>query len=437
MSSAALKRISPTAIQDELLRITTSPLFAHSERMRRFLTFIVNETLAGRERTLKEYPIALNVYDKPTSFDPRVDSIIRVEASRLRGKLQKYYGEAGSDDPLLIVLKKNSYVPDFTAATLKTSATDVECLNLKGRHLLKQCSADAIQRSMDCFTAASVLQPDSAVSMAGLADCYAAAAWLEVDSPENAWGQAIFFARRALAQTPDFIQAETTLACEKALHRWNWQIAEEEFQDVIRGDSNNSRARFCYAFFCLAPQGRLSEAIFHLNHAREQDPDSVAISSALGRVLYFKRRYTDALDELQHSIQLAPRIFLTYFYLGMVYVQLRRFTEAVASFSKAYELADDPLAIAGLGYIAALIGEWKIAAEATAHLNQLSGSRYVSPVSAALVEVASGDIMSAYQSLRLAVEYRSPRLVHVGVDPAFDAIKCEPQFLEILSCLSL
>ena len=87
-----------------------------SERIQKFLRFIVEEALAGRGDALKEYTIALDVFDRDESFDPQTNSIVRVEASRLRGKLREYYGVNGRDDPILISLPTGSYVPAFQLA---------------------------------------------------------------------------------------------------------------------------------------------------------------------------------------------------------------------------------------------------------------------------------------------------------------------------------
>ena len=76
-------------VMAQMGRILSSPDFAQSDRLQKFLRFIVEETLAGRAKTLKEYTIALEVFERDDSFDPQTSSIVRVEASRLRGKLEK------------------------------------------------------------------------------------------------------------------------------------------------------------------------------------------------------------------------------------------------------------------------------------------------------------------------------------------------------------
>src|SRR5262249_6781959 len=100
--------------------VASSP-FATADRLRRFLRYIVEKSLAGEVGVLKEYPIGVEVYGRKPDFDPRVDAIVRVEASRLRRKLREYYEAAGRDDPIRIELPKGSYVP----LVIQSAARDV------------------------------------------------------------------------------------------------------------------------------------------------------------------------------------------------------------------------------------------------------------------------------------------------------------------------
>jgi len=114
----SLSRDSDSAIREELERVLCSRTFVNSHRIRRFLQFVVEEYLAGRQHRLKEYPIGLEVFGRPESFDPRVDSIVRVEARRLRAKLDEYYAGDGADSALCIQLRKGSYVPLIEAGLM-------------------------------------------------------------------------------------------------------------------------------------------------------------------------------------------------------------------------------------------------------------------------------------------------------------------------------
>ncbi|MDQ2945748.1 MAG: hypothetical protein M3Y27_07370, partial [Acidobacteriota bacterium] len=107
--------ISEQSVSAQLERILASASFAHSERLSRFLRFTVQRATQGQTDQLKEYSLALSVFDKRDSFDPRVDPIVRVEAGRLRARLKHYYETEGRKDPLLIDVPKGCYVPRFAS----------------------------------------------------------------------------------------------------------------------------------------------------------------------------------------------------------------------------------------------------------------------------------------------------------------------------------
>ena len=101
-------------VRGSLERVLASSTFMQSGRMARFLRYIVEETLAGRSDRLKEYPIAIEAFERDESFDPQTSSLVRVEAGRLRTKLHEYYDADGADDQVIIDLPRGGYVPTFT-----------------------------------------------------------------------------------------------------------------------------------------------------------------------------------------------------------------------------------------------------------------------------------------------------------------------------------
>ncbi|HKA01766.1 MAG TPA: hypothetical protein VKE70_34880, partial [Candidatus Solibacter sp.] len=78
-------------VQAELARVLASRHFAQAQRLSAFLRLIVDTTLRGDGAAIKEFLIATAVYQRDETYDPRVDSIVRVEASRLRERLRAYY----------------------------------------------------------------------------------------------------------------------------------------------------------------------------------------------------------------------------------------------------------------------------------------------------------------------------------------------------------
>jgi Tol biopolymer transport system component len=106
--------LDPQAVREELRRIVSSAGMEDAERLRQFLTFVVEETLQGRGTALKESVIGLEVFGRPAGYDPKTDPVVRVQARRLRVKLEEYDRDAGPR-PLRIDLPKGGYAPEFIA----------------------------------------------------------------------------------------------------------------------------------------------------------------------------------------------------------------------------------------------------------------------------------------------------------------------------------
>ncbi len=100
-----------SVVREHLDRIERSASFAKAERLRAFLRFVVERTLSGEQDTIKEYAIALEVCGRDSSFDPKADPIVRVDANRLRARLEAYYRVEGQGDHVRIHLRKGTYVP--------------------------------------------------------------------------------------------------------------------------------------------------------------------------------------------------------------------------------------------------------------------------------------------------------------------------------------
>src|SRR5215472_3141740 len=102
-----------TAVKGELDRILSSRAFSGADRATALLRYVVDKALSGESDQLKEYNLAVEVLGRKPSFDPRTDPIVRVEAGRLRARLEEYYQSEGNRDALLITMPKGAYVPLF------------------------------------------------------------------------------------------------------------------------------------------------------------------------------------------------------------------------------------------------------------------------------------------------------------------------------------
>src|ERR1039457_7251451 len=100
------KRSSDSAIREELDRVLASQAFLTADRRARLLRFQVDDSL-------KESVIAIEVFDRVSDYDPKLESIVRVEMGRLRSRLTEYYAQTGANDPVRIEVPKGGYQPAF------------------------------------------------------------------------------------------------------------------------------------------------------------------------------------------------------------------------------------------------------------------------------------------------------------------------------------
>jgi tetratricopeptide (TPR) repeat protein len=117
-------RPTPDEIRTELTRITASDVFANSPQLTSFLSFIVEAALNGKSDRLKGYVIAVEVLRRDVHFDPQLDPIVRVEATRLRRALARYYAGAGAGDDVLIEVPLGGYAPTFSRRTASAGAIE-------------------------------------------------------------------------------------------------------------------------------------------------------------------------------------------------------------------------------------------------------------------------------------------------------------------------
>jgi hypothetical protein len=97
------------ATRSQIDRILKSDVFKSSAGLKRLLGFLADKSLCGEADDLKEYSIGIDAFGKPSTYDPRQDSTVRIQAARLRQKLAEYYRTEGKDDPIVVDLPKGHY----------------------------------------------------------------------------------------------------------------------------------------------------------------------------------------------------------------------------------------------------------------------------------------------------------------------------------------
>ena len=138
------------AAQDRVLaqleRILVSGCLGQAESLNRLLRYLVLETLAGRSHRLKEYTLGVEVFQRGPDFDPRVDTIVRTQARRLRAKLQEFYSADRKPGEIVIELSKGSYVPRFHETA---PAQPAQGSRMRRRHRRKRTNNCSDSRRVD------------------------------------------------------------------------------------------------------------------------------------------------------------------------------------------------------------------------------------------------------------------------------------------------
>ncbi len=107
--------VLPGAVRVHVGKILASKEFIHSDSLRRFLSYTVEKAMEGEPGCLKESVLGTTLFGRGDAFDPRLDPIVRVQAGKLRTRLQQYYEGEGRSDALVIEFPKGGYVPVFHA----------------------------------------------------------------------------------------------------------------------------------------------------------------------------------------------------------------------------------------------------------------------------------------------------------------------------------
>jgi tetratricopeptide (TPR) repeat protein len=146
---------SEREIRDQVERIVLSVAFRTSDRLKHFITFVTSEALQGKADNLKEYSVGVHVFGRETAFDPRTDPVVRVQARRLRARLDRYYREEGQQDEIVVELPKGGYAPVFRTREVTAAAKPVAVGSLQNNTIAIQPIVDLSPgQELDRFCAA-------------------------------------------------------------------------------------------------------------------------------------------------------------------------------------------------------------------------------------------------------------------------------------------
>ena len=151
----------------------------------------------------------------------------------------------------------------------------------------------------------------------------------------------------------------------------------------------------------------------------------------------FTSRYDDAIAQLQRVLELEPGYFIARNFLAFIYGLKSMFEESIAEYKRSVELARSSTSLAGLGTAYAMAGRKDEAWAVLEDLENGTGLGYISPVSHAQIYVQLGEKDRALEYLERGYEERDPWLLWNKVNPAFDSLRSEPRFKDLLARIGL
>ena len=309
---------------------------------------------------------------------------------------------------------------------------------LRGRYFRDKRSPDGLRQAIIHFREALALEPDYALAHAGEADTFSVLAAFGAIAPSEAMPRVRAAAQRALELDPALPEPHAALGCVAAMYEWDWVGAEREFKRALTINPQYQTGHMWYANYCLAPLGRLDEALAELRGAQRLDPLSLVINTSIGMVLYFARRYDEAVAQFRGVLDLDPLYLLPNYFLGRTEVQRGHFTTAIELLERTVAVSNgNPLALSALGYAHARAGD---AAEARALLERLrsvAAEQYVSPFDPAFVQVGLGELEPAIGGFERAFTERAPAMTWIGVVPEFDGLRRDGRITALLSRMGL
>ena len=445
--------ISHEAVRAQLDRILNSKAFARSPRISRFLTFVVEQTLDGQESKLKEYLLGVEVFGRLDSFDPRIDSIVRVEARRLRYKLEKYYESEGPGDPIYVQFRKGCYVPAFAekrpgeehgsgeladVPNLRTiENAHAFSLYARGRSSLSRWTADGIAEAVSCFTHALDEDGNCSNAHAGLASAWMFSSMLGLMPARDVVPKAKSSAMRALSIAPNSCEALSILGLATALYDWEWAEAEPKLRKAIHSNPYDPGARLAYGLF-LTLAGRADEGVKEAKRGQQAAATSVTAHLVVGFARHAAGAYDEALGQYRLAQDLDSSFFGSYLAMGLLFTDQRMFEQAMHSLNRAAQLSPrNPAVMAALAYCHGAAGRSNECRQAADELTTLASKQYVSPLMQAMACSACGDVDGAFRKLDDAVLERATWLPLIRFAPAFEQMRQDPRFESLEARMNL
>jgi Tfp pilus assembly protein PilF len=318
------------------------------------------------------------------------------------------------------------------AAVLKrhTTSTDAYEFYLRGLSYFTKFTPEFFQKAIESFERAIAIDPNYAPAYAALAESHSEVTFFA--SAGESMSNARAAARRAIELDPALGNAHNSLAVTLMYYDRDFAGAEDAFRSAMSLDPGSAHIQMWYGWF-LGLTRRFDEGLEQMSRARELDPLSQLIGFGIGAIQLWSGQIDSAIEQLRRVAELHPDFPLAYTYLAEAYVEKRDLASAVSTIENAPITLDDPISLSATAYVYAKAGERDKAQEI---LRELAEADALS-VQIAQVFVGLGDMEQALAWLEKACDSSSVWLIWLIVDPAFNPLRDDPRFKDLLKRMNL
>jgi TolB-like protein/DNA-binding winged helix-turn-helix (wHTH) protein/Tfp pilus assembly protein PilF len=389
----------------------------------------------------------------------RDDRRVRVTAQLIQASDQTHLWASDFDRDLSDVLKLQSdlalAISSKIALSLsppaRTRLAQAPPLNpeaheayLQGLHAWELRTKPGAQRAIAEFQHAIALDPNYAPAHAALARAYSLASVVGAMTTMESMPKAKEAALRAIALDPSLSVGHSTLGFVKAHYEFDWPGAEHEYLRALDLNPNDAYAHMFYSNSYLSPLGRHAEAIEEMQKAVAIDPFSAPVQSFFGRTYIWARQYDKALAQFQKCAEMFPGFAIDHERMARLYAFLGKFEEAIAEDSRARLLSGEDQksvlrkeeALRRAWSKEGARGYWGKILE-LAQLPENPPEMYDAPYGTAILYTQLGDKAKALDFLEKAYEQRSLFMTELAIEPAFDPLRGESRFQNLLQRVGL
>jgi DNA-binding winged helix-turn-helix (wHTH) protein/Flp pilus assembly protein TadD len=320
---------------------------------------------------------------------------------------------------------------------LSPKSAEAHDLYLKGLYFWNKRTVAGFQQAIEHFQQAATIDPNYAPAYAGLANSYTLLTAYTSVSAIRYMPQARAAALRALELDDGLAEAHTALALIVQNHDWDWQTAGKEYRRAIELNPNYATAHHWYAEH-LMWLGRFDEALSESERARQLDPLSLIIAADNGAILYYSRQYDRAITKVRAVLRRDPKFGRADGLLTFAYVEKAMFAQALANTDMLRRLyGEGPWYWSSLAYIYGRAGQPERARHELEKLEEVSRHEQFDPVFMLWAHLGMGNKEEALADLDRACSEHFSMLTTLKVEPAFDPLRSDPRFQDLLRRVGL